>query len=365
MSSVNDCLFCKNLKGHIKHARVLMPWINSSKLIIDETKNLFLTYELFPINEDPYFLVISRNHITSFNQIKENIDLEMNQLIEGIFNLHKKKHIVIFEHGGQIHEKRSQSVHHAHTHAILTNKKYFEQMKEELNKIQIPFKILDFDNFSTQSVLKKNAKNQSYLLFRQDNRGIFILETPDLPIYSQFFRILMNKINNQRPFVNWKSYNNVDADVIRARLNSIINSTSVEAATGVLVIDKNQEILLLKSKKEFDCWVVPGGHIEYGESIEDCAKRELKEETGLDLDDIIFFQTQESLTKRLSAFGNQISGRHFIFLNCLARTKLLKPEVSLDSDKVDYIWINPIKALKQLQINEATQKFIRKYIKSL
>ena len=363
--NTNSCLFCNNLRGHLKHARLLMPWISPSKFIIDETKNLFATYELFPINEDPYFLIISKKHTTSFSQIKKNIDLEMNQLINNIINLHKKNNVIIFEHGDRAHKKKAQSVCHAHTHVILTNQEYFEQMKKELNKIKISFKEINFSNFSTQSILKKNAKDQSYLLFRQNKKGILIVETPNLPIYSQFFRILMNKINNRRPFINWKNYNSKDADTIRSRLDSIINATKVEIATGILVIDKNKNILLLKSKKEFDYWVVPGGHIKYGESIENCAKRELREETGLDLNDITFFQTQESLTQRLNVSNNKTSGRHFIFLNCLARTKLLKPKVLLEKDKIDCIWINPIKALNQLQINEATQKFIRQYIQSI
>ena len=51
---------------------------------------------------------------------------------------------------------------------------------------------------------------------------------------------------------------------------------------GVLVLD-NQRVLLGRRRGAHgaDTWAPPGGHLEFGESIEQCAARELAEETGL------------------------------------------------------------------------------------
>ena len=62
-------------------------------------------------------------------------------------------------------------------------------------------------------------------------------------------------------------------------------------STAALIIQQ-RELLLVNHKKigQYDFWVPPGGKLQGGESIFDCARRETMEETGLSvaLDRIIY-----------------------------------------------------------------------------
>ena len=51
----------------------------------------------------------------------------------------------------------------------------------------------------------------------------------------------------------------------------------VIAAGGIVVNEKDEMLFIYRHSK----WDLPKGHVEKGESFEDCALREVKEETGI------------------------------------------------------------------------------------
>ena len=59
------------------------------------------------------------------------------------------------------------------------------------------------------------------------------------------------------------------------------------AATVFVLNDKNQ--LLLLKRADNHCWGPPGGAVEPGEVVEDSARRETLEETGLEIGELTLF----------------------------------------------------------------------------
>jgi len=128
-----------------------------------------------------------------------------------------------------------------------------------------------------------------------------------------------------------------------------------EPGAGALIFNPEGKIFLMRSRKWRGKYVIPGGHIELGEKIEDALRREIKEETGLDIYDIEFLYFQEFIFDK--AFWKK---RHFIFLNFACKTKSTK--VELNSEGQEYVWVSLKEALK-LPVEPYTRGVIEEYMK--
>ena len=128
-----------------------------------------------------------------------------------------------------------------------------------------------------------------------------------------------------------------------------------EPTVGALIFNPAGKILLIKSHKWRNKYVIPGGHIELGEKIEEALKREVKEDTGLDIYDIEFICFQEFIFDK--AFWKR---RHFIFLDFACKTD--STEVKLNSEGQEFVWVTLDEALK-LDIEPYTRKTIEEYLK--
>jgi nucleoside triphosphatase len=124
---------------------------------------------------------------------------------------------------------------------------------------------------------------------------------------------------------------------------------------GVLVFNQKKELLLLKSHKWHNLYMIPGGHIELGEKIIQACIREVKEETGLNIYNLRFVNLQEAIFD--SRFYKK---RHFVFIDYLAFTKSTK--IVLNNEAQAFIWVSLKKALT-LPLNSYTEKAVNDIIK--
>jgi len=84
-----------------------------------------------------------------------------------------------------------------------------------------------------------------------------------------------------------------------------------------VIIKKDNQVLLGKRKNAHGdgTWSFPGGHLEFNEEVEDCARREVMEETGLKIKNLKqatftndVFQKENKHYVTLYVMGEYISG---------------------------------------------------------
>lgn len=115
---------------------------------------------------------------------------------------------------------------------------------------------------------------------------------------------------------------------------------------GALVWGPGERVLLVETTKWRGLWGVPGGKVDYGETLADALAREFREETGLILHGIEYAQTQEAV---LSEEFHQPA--HLLLVDFFARTDSLT--VTPNGEIVDWSWATLDEALT-LPLNSYT-----------
>jgi 8-oxo-dGTP diphosphatase len=105
----------------------------------------------------------------------------------------------------------------------------------------------------------------------------------------------------------------------------------VRIGVGVLALRNNQILLGRRSSgHDSGTWQPPGGHLEFGETIEECARRELMEETAVEIRKL-----------RTGPYTNDLFSadeRHYISLFVIADEVIGEPRIMEPEKATTWQW---------------------------
>jgi 8-oxo-dGTP diphosphatase len=99
-----------------------------------------------------------------------------------------------------------------------------------------------------------------------------------------------------------------------------------------VLIKKGDRILLEKRDKDLgnNAWNAPGGHMEFGETLEETARREVEEEVGVTMSDLKF----RTLTNDVFEDGS----KHYITIWMEAKYESGEPKVKAPYEESEIAW---------------------------
>ncbi|MFI5241323.1 MAG: NUDIX domain-containing protein [Microgenomates group bacterium] len=125
----------------------------------------------------------------------------------------------------------------------------------------------------------------------------------------------------------------------------------------VSILAKNgNKYLLVKEKVEGgkEMWLVPGGKVEFGESLEVAAKREMEEEVGIKVNKIKYLTFKEAI------FADY--NYHTVIFFYIAQTKKKKLSEDIEGKVMEAKWFTK-KETKKLHLVPSAEWLFKKIIK--
>lgn len=136
------------------------------------------------------------------------------------------------------------------------------------------------------------------------------------------------------------------------------NETLLTVGCGIIIEQNNQ--ILLQHRTDADVWGIPGGVIEMGEQVEDAARRETLEETGLTAGELELFGIYSGREGYASyANGDQVYSIQLIFLTTTVTGDLI--QVSDESHAHQYFDKHDLPD----NINSHQKRFIMDWVNGL
>jgi len=123
------------------------------------------------------------------------------------------------------------------------------------------------------------------------------------------------------------------------------------ATVGALIFNERGEALMIRTQKWSGLWGIPGGKIKLGEPSLDALRREIKEETSLELSAIEFVLAQDCINS--TEFYRPA---HFILLNYVARCSGANA-VTLNEEAEEFRWL-PLADTLSLPLNRPTRVLV-------
>lgn len=117
---------------------------------------------------------------------------------------------------------------------------------------------------------------------------------------------------------------------------------------GALIYNQQDQVLMIRTHKWSNLWGIPGGKTKFGERSEAALRREIQEETALEIGDIRFVLVQDCIQSR-----EFYRDAHFVLLNYTCRC-VGRPDVRLNEEAVEFKWVPPEAAL-EMRLNEPTR----------
>ena len=127
---------------------------------------------------------------------------------------------------------------------------------------------------------------------------------------------------------------------------------SIKPAAAVAILNAKRELLMLH-RKDNKKWTMPGGTLEFGESLTACALREVKEESGLDviIKDIIGTYTDPNI--RVAYSDGEVRQEFTIVYYGEAKNC----DVVIDDESSQYRWV-PLDEILNLPLAESQRRRI-------